>query len=102
MFRVKLSGVLHDLNYIPTNSNPYVWIRAVTKKDVKQYYEMALCYVYDLLVISKRLVLTIEGLKPTFKLKGDKAESPKMYLGSALNCVTNDVDTKCWTMSSEY
>ena len=46
-FRTKLAGVLHDMNYRPTKADPDVWLRAATKSDGMQYYEMVLCYVDD-------------------------------------------------------
>ena len=48
---------------------------------------MALCYVGDVLVISEHPKLTIKGLKRTFILKGDKAESPTIYLVENLRIV---------------
>ena len=53
------------------------------------------------MVISEHPKVTIEGLKRTFILKEDKAESQNMYLGANLNIVDNESGSKCWTMSSE-
>ena len=100
-FRAKLAGVLHDLNYRPTKADLDVWLRAAIKPNGEKYYEMALCYVDDVLVISHNPLETIEGLKRTFKLKGDKAVSPDMYLGANLKQVETALGTTCWTMSSE-
>ena len=36
-----------------------------------------------------------------FKLKGDKAKIPDMYLGAGIEKVTTASGTKCWTMTSE-
>ena len=44
---------------------------------------------------------TIEGIKYVFKLKGDKAETPEMYLGASLEQVKTKGRTKCWSMSAE-
>ena len=62
---------------------------------------MALCYVRNVLIISEHPKLTIEGLKRTFILKGDKYESPTMYLGANLNIVDNESGSKCWDMPLE-
>ena len=44
---------------------------------------------------------TIDGIKSVFKLKGDKAETPDMYLGAMIQNAENADGTTCWTMSSE-
>ena len=62
---------------------------------------MALCYDNDVLVISEHPKLTIEGLKRTFRLKGDNSESPTIYRGANLNIVENESGSKCWTMFLE-
>ena len=43
----------------------------------------------------------IEGIKAVFKLKGDKAEVPDMYLGGSIAKAEAGSGTKCWTLSSE-
>ena len=73
----------------------------MTKADVPEYWEISLCYVDYLLVISKHPKLKIEGLKRTFRLKGDKAESPTMYFGANLKIVESYSVSKCWNMYSE-
>ena len=45
---------------------------------------MVICYVDNVLVIHKHPKIIIEGLKRTFRLMGDKAESPTMYFGATL------------------
>ena len=42
---------------------------------------MALWYVDDILVIAAEPMKTMDGIIVVFKLKGDKAEKPDMYLG---------------------
>ena len=44
---------------------------------------------------------TIEGIKTVFKLKGDKAEVPDMYLGSLMHKVETVYGTECWMMSAD-
>ena len=41
---------------------------------------MVLCYVDDELAISEAPMKTMEGIKAVFKLKGDKAEVPDIYI----------------------
>ena len=45
---------------------------------------MILCYVDDVLSISETPMITIEVIKSVFKLNGDKAEVPYMYLGASI------------------
>ena len=45
---------------------------------------MLLCYVDNVLAISKTPMKTIEGIKAVFKSKGDKVEVPDMYLGASI------------------
>ena len=62
---------------------------------------MILCYVDDLLEILATPIKTIEGIKAVFKLKGDKAEVPDMYLGVSIHKVETVYGTECWMMSAE-
>jgi hypothetical protein len=100
-FRSKLAGVLDDLQYRPTLADPDVWIKAGVKANGFEYYEMVLVYVDDVMVISEIPSRTIDGIKSVFKLKGDAAGPPDMYLGVTLEKKTNSQGTKCWTMSPE-
>jgi hypothetical protein len=98
-FRSKLAGVLDGLGYRPSYADPDVWLKAATKPDGFKYYEMVLVYVDDVMVISHVPGKTIEGISSVFKLKGDKASSPDMYLGVSLELKVNSVGTKCWSIS---
>ena len=100
-FRAKLVKVLHGLNYRTTKSNPGVWLRAGTKDNGTNYWEMTLCYVDNVLVISKHPKHTIEGLNMKFILKGDTVKSSTMYLRENPNIVENESGSKCVTMSSK-
>ena len=53
-------------------------MRAGTKDDGSEFWEMALWYLDNVLVIREHPKLTIEGLNRSFRLKGDKSESPTM------------------------
>ncbi len=100
-FRAKLAGVLHDMNFRPSYADPDVWLRAATKPNGFEYYEMVLCYVDDVMVVSHEPSRTIEGIQAVFKLKGDKAGPPDMYLGVTLEKKKNAAGVECWTMSPE-
>ena len=102
-FRSKLASVIWDMGYRATQGDPDVWIRPSIDNHGVKYYEMILCYVDDVLSISHDPSKAIEGIQKVFKLKGDRAETPKMYLGCSLALKDNGSGKKCWTMSShEY
>ena len=63
--------------------------------------KMLLCYVEDVLAISAKPMKTTEGIKSVFKLKGDKAEVPDMYLGASIQKVETADGTDCRMMSAE-
>ena len=100
-FRSLLAQTIWDLNYRPSKADPDVWMRAATKPNGFKYYELILCYVDDVISISNTPMHAIEGIKAVFKLKGNKAEVPEMYLGGGIAKVSNAVGTPCWTLSSE-
>ena len=100
-FRANMDGVLHELSYVPSKADPDVWIRPAVSPDGSEYYEMELCYVDDVLAIAAEPMKTMDGIISVFKLKGDKAEKPDMYLRASLSELETADGTKCWTMSSE-
>ena len=100
-FHTMLANTLWELSYQQTLADPDVWIKPATKSNGFKYYEMVLTYVDDVMSMSEVPMKVIEGIQATFKLKGDKAEIPSMYLGGSINKVTIDAGTECWTMSSE-
>ena len=54
------------------------------KADGYQYYGMILCYVDDVLFISDDPMKTMKVIQRTLKLKYDKIDEPKDYLGATL------------------
>ena len=100
-FRSKLAKVLYEMNYRASLADPDVWMRPATKPSGERYYEYVLCYVDDVLVISSQPMRSMDGIREVFKLKGDKAEKPDMYLGAQITEVHTDNGTKCWSLSSE-
>ena len=99
-FRSKLASVIWDMGYRPTLADPDVWLRPALKTDGTTYYEMVLCYVDDVLSISQNPSDAIDGIKRVFKLKGNKADIPKMYLGCSLAKKKNETGKDCWSISS--
>jgi len=100
-FRSKLAGVIWELGYRPSKADPDIWLRPGVKPDGTKYYEMILCYVDDIISISMKPWDAIHGIQRTFKLKNDRADVPKMYLGAGISKVKSVSGTECWTLSSE-
>ena len=93
-FRAKLAGVLHDIGYTPSKADPDVWLRPLLNPEEAEYYEMVLCYVDDVLVISDMPMRTMDGIRSVFKLNDDKAEVIDVYLGAMLNQVETETGNK--------
>ena len=100
-FHSMLAGVLWDLQFRPSKGDPDVWLKPNVKPNGAKYYDMVLCYVDDVISIGEAPRVAIDGIEAVFKLKGDKAEVPDMYLGGELKQVRNESGNDCWTFSSE-
>ena len=100
-FRAFLAETLHDAGYRPSYADPDVWMRPAIKADGMEYWEYTLCYVDDVLVISNDPDKTMRRIKSQFKLKGNKAEEPEVYLGASLSKMENEFGDLCWAMSSD-
>ena len=68
------------------------------KSQWDQYYEMVMCYVEDVLVLSHATMWKIEGINAIFKLKGYKVEDPGTRIRRALQKVLTAGKTTCWEM----
>ena len=100
-FRAKLAGLLHDIGYTPYTVDTDVWLGPSVNPDGAEYYEMVLCYVDDVLVISNMPMRTTDGIRSVFKLKDGKTEVRDVYLGATLSQVETETGNKCWSMSLE-
>ena len=100
-FRAHLAETLHDLGYKPTKADPDVYIRPAVKPDGFKYYEYVLCYVDDVLCVSDRPDITMDGIQRTFKFKGDKVTEPDIYLGAGITKMRNESNCTCWAMSPD-
>ena len=76
-------------------------MKPAIKPDGFESFEMLLVYVDDIISISDNPILAIDGIKATFRLKGNKAEVSNIYLGGDIKQVLNTSGIKCWTFSSE-
>ena len=64
-------------------------MRPAVKDNEFKYWKCVLCYVDDLLTISHDPTRTIKSIQTKFKLKDDKMEEPKIYVGINI-CRTNN------------
>ena len=97
-FRSILAEVIYDMGYWPLKADLDVYLKPAIKSNGFQYYEILLVYSDDILSISHQPLEATNGIKSVFKLKGDKATVPEMYLGGGISEVENSNGTKCWTM----
>ena len=89
------------MGYVPTKADPDVWIRLAVKPCEFRCYEILLCYVDDVLIISEETLKTMKGIQRTFKLKDDKISEPEDYLGASLAQMMMSDGSNCWSMSLE-
>ena len=81
-FRVFLAETLYDLRYKPSFAHQDVWLHAAVKPCGFNYYELILCYVSDVIILSHDTMKTMNGFRANFTLKDDKVENPDIYLSA--------------------
>ena len=79
-----MASLVHNIRYTPSKANPNMRMIPAIKSEGMEYFKYALVYVDDVLVISFVPMKTTEGIKCVSRIKGDKTEPPKMYLGASL------------------
>ena len=99
-FRAHLAETLHDIGFCSTMADPDVWRRPAKKATGEEYYEYTLCYVDDLLAISKDTTKILQGIQAVFKFKDDNIVRPEVYLGAQLDTMMID-GFDGWTMLSQ-
>ena len=99
-WRQMISEILIELNYENTLADPDVWRRPMSKPNGFKYYEFALVYVDDILIISHSPQGTMHVLGTRFDLK-DTVKTPDRYLGANLRKWTLPDGRVCWSMSGK-
>ena len=89
------------MGFQPSQADNDVWMRPDTKPDGFEYYEYVLCYVDDVLSISKDPSKITDCLKSTFKLKDDKVDAPDIHLGAELSQIINEDGDCCWAVTAD-
>ena len=103
-FRNHLRECMHHLKFKSCPADPDVWMRPKVKTDGSEYWEYALLYTDDVLVISEdgEKVLRNEVGK-YFELKEKSIGPPEIYLGGRMREVTLENGVKAWSFgSSQY
>ena len=100
-FRNHLRSCMEHLEFKSCKADPDVWYRGATKSDGSKYYEYALLYVDDVLVMSENAedVLRKE-IGRYFTLKKESIGEPDVYLGGKVSRVELDNGVLAYSFSS--
>lgn len=100
-----MANTLREGGYSSCKADPDVWMRARTKPNGDKYWEFALCYVDDILVISHAPQEAMDYLSSKYTLKEGSVKEPDSYLGADVkkwHIDGSDDPTKPrWAMSSD-
>ena len=98
-FRTFLAQHVEELGFFSSEADPDVWMRPAMAADGHEYYEYVLCYVDDILCMSKKSKEVMEQLQKKFKFKKDLIAPPETYLGAGLT--KKEIDGyEVWAISS--
>ena len=97
-FRAFLAERLDEMDFKSSVVGPGVWYREDMKSDCGKYYKYILVYVYDFFLISLDSRSIILEVAEKIKLKKDKIEPPKVYIGEKLAKKSLNVQ-EMWTMA---
>ena len=101
-----MAAILRELGFASTKADPDVWMRKAQKPSGFQYWEYALCYVDDILILSHQLNVVMDAIAQHITFKPGSVRPPESYLGADIFQVTihdGNQDTprkKVWAMSS--
>ena len=100
-FRNHLRDCMDHLGYTPCRADPDMWMRLAKHRTGEEYYEYALLYVDDCLMVSEDPGAALERLGKYFTLKPESVGEPSLYLGAKISRVTlpNGVQAYAWSPS---
>ena len=75
---------MDGMGYRPIYSNPDLWLRPSVKLDSFEYYEYILCYIDNMMSISRNTQKSMKRIQEDLNVKDKKIESPDVYLGARL------------------
>ena len=75
------------LNYKSCLADPDLWMRAAKNSNGEDYYEYALLYTDNALVVSKNPKECLLEIDKYFLMKKDSIDTPRLYLGGKISQV---------------
>ena len=100
-FRNHLRSCMTHLGFTSCRADPDVWMRSSTKSDGSQYYQYALLYVDDVLVVSEEPEKIIwSEIGKYFTVKEESIGIPEVYLGGKISEVMLSNGARAFTFSS--
>jgi hypothetical protein len=104
-WRSHMAQTLRDLGFESSKADPDVWFRPAKKANGQEYYEYALVYTDDLLLLSTNPAILMKSLEEVYKVKPSSISEPTQYLGAQvkkwrIDSAADPTKTR-WAMSSE-
>ena len=100
-FRNHLRSCMTHLGFHSCKADPDVWMREATKCDGTPYYQYALLYVDDVLVIAEGAEQIIRNqIGKYFTIKEESIGIPEIYLGGGISEVILENGARAFTFSS--
>jgi hypothetical protein len=103
-FRAHLASILRDhMGFTSSYADGDVWMRKASKPTGELYYEYALVYVDDVMILSAKADAEIEELRAHFTLKivEDPAKGPCRYLGATIGRYIHPDESASWYISAD-
>ena len=86
------------MGYIPSYSDPDLWLQIAVKLEGFEYYEYIICYINNVLCVSHNPHKLAKIIQLEFKLKDKKIVFPEVYLGASLYKMKLESGNFFWTM----
>ena len=100
-FRNHLRACMDHLGFKSCPADPDVWMRPALKADGTKYWEYALLYVDDILLVSDKGENVLRNeIGKYFTMKPSSIGPPSIYLGGHVRKVTLENGVKAWAFSS--
>ena len=97
-FRKHLRECMHHLKFKSCPADPDIWMRPKVKTDGSEYWEYALLYTDDVLVISENGEKVLRNEVGKYLELKEKSISPsEIYLGGRMREVTLENGVKAWS-----
>jgi hypothetical protein len=99
-----MASTLREAGFQSCLADPDVWMKPGVKPDGFRYWQYALCYVDDVLVISHEPQKIMDYLNTKHTLKPESVKAPEEYLGAKVRRFTihgDEGDIEAWSLSSD-